>query len=109
MTEVEKARAGEISPALKEVAQFEGIDPEKLRALVADGRVVINGYARSHSRVIGIGEGLSTKVNANIGTSPDHDDPGTREHPACHEVGDGTLHRATNLSRQGNGSHRQHA
>jgi phosphomethylpyrimidine synthase len=75
LTEVEKARAGEITPALKEVAQFEGIDPEKLRALVADGRVVINGYARAHSRVIGIGEGLSTKVNANIGTSPDHDDP----------------------------------
>ncbi len=76
MTEVEKARAGEISSALKEVAQFEGIDPERLRALVADGRVVITGYARAHSRVIGIGEGLSTKVNANIGTSPDHDDPG---------------------------------
>ncbi len=74
MTEVEKARAGEISSALKEVAQFEGIDPERLRVLVADGRVVITGYARAHSRVIGIGEGLSTKVNANIGTSPDHDD-----------------------------------
>ena len=75
MTEVEKARAGELTPALREVAQFEGIDPEKLRVLVADGRVVINGYARAHCRVIGIGEGLSTKVNANIGTSPDHDDP----------------------------------
>ena len=75
MTEVEKARAGETSSALKEVAQFEGIDAERLRALVADGRVVITGYARAHSRVIGIGEGLSTKVNANIGTSPDHNDP----------------------------------
>jgi phosphomethylpyrimidine synthase len=75
LTEVEKARAGEITPALMEVAQFEGIDPEKLRILVADGRAVINGYARPHSRVIGIGEGLSTKVNANIGTSPDHADP----------------------------------
>lgn len=74
MTEVEKARAGEMTPALKEVAQFEGIDPEELRVLVADGRVVISGYARAHSRVIGIGEGLTTKVNANIGTSPDHDD-----------------------------------
>ena len=76
MTEVEKARAGETSPALRKVAQFEGVDPEELRARVADGRVVITGYARSLSRVIGIGEGLSTKVNANIGTSPDHDDPG---------------------------------
>jgi phosphomethylpyrimidine synthase len=76
LTEVEKARAGEISPALKEVADFEGIDPVDLRVLVADGRAVITGYARAHCRVIGIGEGLSTKVNANIGTSPDHDDPG---------------------------------
>ena len=75
MTEVEKARAGETSSALKEVAQFEGIDSERLRVLVADGKVVITGYARAHSRVIGIGEGLSTKVNANIGTSPDHSDP----------------------------------
>jgi phosphomethylpyrimidine synthase len=75
LTEVEKARTGKTSPALKEVAQFEGTDPGKLRELVAEGRVVITGYARPHSRVIGIGEGLSTKVNANIGTSPDHDDP----------------------------------
>ena len=75
MTEVEKARAGEASPALLEVAKFEGIDPEALRKRVADGTVVITGYAREHSRVIGIGAGLSTKVNANIGTSPDHDDP----------------------------------
>ncbi len=76
MTEVEKARAGETSPALQKVAQFEGMDPEELRALVADGRAVITGYARADCRVVGIGEGLSTKVNANIGTSPDHDDPG---------------------------------
>jgi phosphomethylpyrimidine synthase len=75
LTEVEKARAGEITPALKKVAKFEGMEPEALRALVAEGRAVITGYARPHSRVIGIGEGLSTKVNANIGTSPDHDDP----------------------------------
>jgi phosphomethylpyrimidine synthase len=52
------------------------MDPEELRALVADGRAVITGYARADCRVVGIGEGLSTKVNANIGTSPDHDDPG---------------------------------
>lgn len=76
MTEVEKVRAGETSSALQEVAQFEGVDPEELRVLVADGRAVITGYARADCRVIGIGEGLSTKVNANIGTSPDHDDHG---------------------------------
>ena len=76
MTEYEKAKAGEITKALEGVAEEEGVDPIKLRDLVAQGRVVLTGMARSHCRVIGIGEGLRTKVNANIGTSPDHDDPG---------------------------------
>lgn len=74
LTEYEKAKAGEISESLRQVADEEGIAPEVLRELVAGGRVVLTGMARSHSRVIGIGEGLKTKVNANIGTSPDHDD-----------------------------------
>lgn len=75
MTEVERARKGQISPALSEAAVSEGIEPERLRALVASGRAVITGTARPRCRVIGIGEGLRTKVNANIGTSPDRDDP----------------------------------
>lgn len=75
MTEFEKASQGQITPVLAGVAGDEGMDPERLRALVAGGRVVLTGMARGHSRVIGIGEGLRTKVNANIGTSPDHDDP----------------------------------
>lgn len=74
MTEVERARKGETSPALIQVAGDEGIEPERLRRLVADGRVVVMGTAREHCRPVGIGEGLRTKVNANIGTSPDHDD-----------------------------------
>ena len=74
MTEFEKAKRGETSPALARVAAEEGIDAEVLRSLVAEGKVVITGYARDDCRVIGIGERLSTKVNANIGTSPDHDD-----------------------------------
>ncbi|HSG28878.1 MAG TPA: phosphomethylpyrimidine synthase ThiC, partial [Candidatus Krumholzibacterium sp.] len=74
MTEYEIARSGRISDAVRGVADFENVDPERLRNLIADGKVVITGMAREHSRVIGIGEGLTTKVNANIGTSPDHDD-----------------------------------
>ena len=76
MTEYEKAKAGEITKTLEGVAEEEGIDPIKLRDLVAEGRVILTGMARSNCRVIGIGEGLRTKVNANIGTSPDHEDPG---------------------------------
>ncbi len=74
MTEFEKALRGEISPALGMVAGDEHIEPEKLRRLVAGGRAIITGTARSHCRPIGIGESLRTKVNANIGTSPDRDD-----------------------------------
>ncbi len=76
MTEFEKAKAGEITPVLRGVAEDEGIDSGQLRDLVAGGKVILTGMARKHSRVIGIGEGLVTKINANIGTSPDHDDPG---------------------------------
>jgi phosphomethylpyrimidine synthase len=74
LTQVERARAGEITPEIREVAGFEKVESEKLRDLVARGRVVITGTARKNCRIIGIGEGLTTKVNANIGTSPGHDD-----------------------------------
>ena len=60
--------------AIASVARDEGIEPEHLAQLVAEGRAVITGKAREHCKVIGIGEGLKTKINANIGTSPDHKD-----------------------------------
>ena len=74
VTEFERARSGEITAALRRVAEEERIDPERLRSSVAAGTAVVTGYARPHCRIIGIGEGLRTKVNANIGTSPAHDD-----------------------------------
>lgn len=72
MTEYEKARGGAVTPVLARVAGDEGMDPERLRSIVAEGKAVITGMARPHCRVIGIGDGLRTKVNANIGTSPAH-------------------------------------
>ncbi len=75
MTEFKKALEGEISPVLESVAGDEGIESECLRGLVAEGRVILTGMARDHCKPIGIGQSLRTKVNANIGTSPDHDDP----------------------------------
>lgn len=76
MTEYERALRGELSPALKRVAGDEGMDPERLRCIVAGGRAVITGAVREKCRPLGIGEELRTKVNANIGTSPDHSDIG---------------------------------
>lgn len=74
LTEYQKAKRGEITQALREAAEAEGIGEGKLREMVAEGRVVILGMLREHCRMVGIGEGLTTKVNTNIGTSPDHDD-----------------------------------
>jgi phosphomethylpyrimidine synthase len=57
------------------VAESERIDPEALRAKVANGTAVIL-LNKKHTGIqpVGIGEGLSIKVNANIGTSGDQAD-----------------------------------
>ena len=72
MTQIEFSRAGEITPEMKEVAAQEGLKPENIVELVKKGEVVIL-CNQNHQNVIptGIGKGLSTKVNANIGTSVD--------------------------------------
>jgi phosphomethylpyrimidine synthase len=72
MTQLEIARKGSISPQMGTVAQAEGLEAEFIRQGVAKGTVVIPANIR-HSGLVpcGIGEGLSTKVNANIGTSSD--------------------------------------
>lgn len=75
MTQLEQARAGVITPAMKEVADREKMDADLLRLRVAAGTVVIPLNNR-HTNInpVGIGEGLSIKVNANIGTSGDEAD-----------------------------------
>ncbi len=72
MTQTEKARKGVLTPALKQVAAAEGIAAETLAGRVARGLVVIP-FNPNHSpaRPAGIGQGLRTKVNVNIGTSRD--------------------------------------
>ncbi|MDP2916703.1 MAG: phosphomethylpyrimidine synthase ThiC [Dehalococcoidia bacterium] len=72
MTQLELAKAGEISPQMKEVARREGIDAEFVRQGVAQGTIVIPANV-NHANLIpcGIGQGLSTKINANLGTSSD--------------------------------------
>lgn len=75
MTQLEQARKGIITEAMHHVAQKEGVDPDLLRGGVADGAIVIPANInRTHLDAIGIGRGLTIKVNANIGTSADHAD-----------------------------------
>jgi len=71
-TQLELARMGQITPQIERVANDEGLDPEFVRARVAAGHIVIaNNPRRPNQKVVGIGAGLRTKVNASIGTSSD--------------------------------------
>jgi len=71
--QVLEARKGIATPELKAVAKAEGVDARKLIASVAAGRAVVVG---KRGKALGIGEGLRTKVNANLGMSPDFASPG---------------------------------
>lgn len=65
-TQAELALKGTITPQMRAVARKEGIDPEALRERIAAGSAVI---MQRGGRYTGIGKGLSTKVNVNLGTS----------------------------------------
>lgn len=71
-TQMDAARRGIITAAMETVARRELVEPEKLRRLVADGKVVIPAN-KNHGSLepCGIGEGLKTKVNINLGVSKD--------------------------------------
>jgi len=72
MTQLEMAKAGKISGEMKRIAKVEGVSPEFIRRGIARGTIVIpKNKNRSISILCGIGEGLKTKINANIGTSKD--------------------------------------
>ncbi len=76
MTIKEQAQKEIISPLIERCAKLEGIPPEKLSSLIAEGKAVIpQNRHQELSRPIAIGAGLATKVNANIGTSKDHPEP----------------------------------
>ena len=70
-TQVEWAVDGVITREMEAVAASEGLDPALIRERVAQGRIVIPLNRNRPCRVTGIGMGLSTKINASIGTSTD--------------------------------------
>lgn len=77
VTQIDFARAGQITPQMKEVAEREHRDPEYIRERVADGRIAIPAnivHIKKGMRAFGVGEGMSTKVNVNLGISGDKAD-----------------------------------
>jgi phosphomethylpyrimidine synthase len=76
-TQMEAAKKGTLTAAMQVVAQSERMNPERLRERVAAGQVVIP--ANTNHRTLepaGIGQGLRTKINVNIGVSADCCDTG---------------------------------
>ncbi|MCK4425282.1 MAG: phosphomethylpyrimidine synthase ThiC, partial [Deltaproteobacteria bacterium] len=73
MTIKDQAKQGIISQLIERCALDEGLDPQILVQAVGAGEVVIphNRHVEL-SRPMAVGKGISTKVNANIGTSKDH-------------------------------------
>ena len=70
MTLMEKAKNGEVNEIMKRVAEKESLGVEEIRKGLAEGTIVIP-YNKNHKNLEprGIGKGLSTKINANFGTS----------------------------------------
>lgn len=72
MTQLETARRGEISEEMRQCAENERVSPEFIRRGVAEGTiVVVRNKKHGNIRPVAIGNGLRTKINANIGTSKD--------------------------------------
>jgi phosphomethylpyrimidine synthase len=76
-TQMDAARKGIITPQMETVSRKESISPETLRELIANGQAIIpaNGN-HPNLDAEGIGKGLRTKINVNLGISKD-----------CHDVG----------------------
>jgi phosphomethylpyrimidine synthase len=76
MTQIEMAAQGEITAEIEKVAADEMLSAELVRGRVASGQIVVPANRNRKARIVGIGKGLRTKVNASIGTSTDIADIG---------------------------------
>jgi phosphomethylpyrimidine synthase len=71
-TQLEAARKGIVTKELAQVARDEGLPEQELLSLVASGQVVIPANVRHRAlHPYGIGTGLRTKINVNLGISGD--------------------------------------
>lgn len=71
MTQLYQAGKGQPTDEIRKVAEYEGIDVQKLTRRVAKGYVVIPSNKNRNTKPCGVGKGLRTKINANLGSSPE--------------------------------------
>ena len=71
-TQMDAAKKGIITNEMKIVAKKEGKTVEEIKSLIAEGKVIIPANKKHKSLdPEGIGEGLKTKINVNLGISKD--------------------------------------
>ena len=71
-TQIKAAKKGQITEEMRIVAKDEDELPQRICKRIAKGTVIITrNVQRENVHPTGIGEGLRTKINTNIGTSPD--------------------------------------
>ena len=70
MTQRQEALKGNITPEMEQVARSEGVALDFIRAGLASGKIAIpHNPIHKKEWLMGVGEGLRIKINANIGTS----------------------------------------
>ena len=70
VTQMHYAKQGKITQEMNHVAALEKVDPEFIRSEIARGRLIIPANIRHPELVpMGIGIGITCKINANIGNS----------------------------------------
>lgn len=74
LNQLGQAVSGLVTSEMEAVAREEGLAPETIREGVERGEIVILRGRFNERKVVGIGKGLRTKVNASIGTSSDRCD-----------------------------------
>jgi len=75
LTQMEQARKGQLTDQIRKIADIEGISSQKLLKRVATGKIVIPCNINRYTSPLGVGKGLTTKINANVGSSPELEDP----------------------------------
>jgi phosphomethylpyrimidine synthase len=71
-TQMDAARKGIITPQMREVLANEVISEQLLLERVAQGRIAIPANKHHHClKAAGVGQGLKTKINVNLGVSKD--------------------------------------
>jgi phosphomethylpyrimidine synthase len=75
-TQIKAAKKGQITEEMRIVAKDEDESLKRICQRMAKGTVIIaRNVQRENVHPTGIGQGLRTKINTNIGTSPDMCDP----------------------------------